>query len=78
MEPFAKQEVPYMSHRDSKTVLPRRAILALVPAAVLCLWSREIALGADADSTPADAFLRLSTLLTGFPDVDPALATPGI
>jgi len=44
-------------------------------AAVFCLWSREIALGADADATPADAFLRLSTLLTGFPDVDPALAT---
>lgn len=64
-----------MSHRDAETMLPRRAILALVPAAVFGLCTRGIALSVDADATPAEAFLRLSTLLTGFPDVDPALAT---
>ena len=62
-----------MSQRDSETMLPRRAILALMPGAVFYLWSRRIALGADAP--PVDAFLRLSTLLTGFPDVDSGLAT---
>ena len=64
-----------MSLRDSVTVLPRRAVLALVPAAVFCFWCRESALGADADTTPADAFLGLSRFLTGFPDIGAALAT---
>jgi len=63
-----------MAHRDSVTLLPRRAVLALVPAAALCFWFPEPALAADAVETSTDAFLLLSKLLTGFPDVNPELA----
>src|SRR5580692_7698983 len=71
---IASVEVPDMAHRDFAMHLPRRAVLALVPAAALCLWSREPAFAADAVATPTDAFLLLSKLLTGFPDVNPELA----
>jgi hypothetical protein len=64
-----------MTHRDSVAVLSRRAVLALVPAAVFCAWSRQTTLAADPVTTPSDAFILMSKLLTGFPDVDPALAT---
>jgi hypothetical protein len=63
-----------MAHRDSVIRLQRRAVLALVPAAALCSWLPKAALAADALPTPTDAFLLLSKLLTGFPDVNPELA----
>ena len=63
-----------MAHRDSVTRLPRRAVLALVPAAALCFWVRETALAADSVAIPTNAFLLLSKLLTGFPDINPELA----
>src|SRR5580692_3825591 len=67
-------EDPHMAHRDSVIRLQRRAVLALVPAAALCSWLPKAALAADALPTPTDAFLLLSKLLTGFPDVNPELA----
>jgi hypothetical protein len=72
--PVARTEVPYMPNKDSVTLLPRRAVLAMVPAAALCFWFRETALAADSVTTPTDAFLLLSKLLTGFPDINPELA----
>src|SRR5580704_10280883 len=72
--PTERIEVHTMAHRDSVTRLPRRAVLTLVPAAALCFWSPESGLAADAVETPTDAFLLLSKLLTGFPDVNPELA----
>jgi fructose 5-dehydrogenase small subunit len=67
-------EVRYMTHRDFVTLLPRRAVLTLVPAAALCLWFRETVLAADDVATATDAFLLLSKRLTGFPDINPELA----
>lgn len=63
-----------MTHRNSVTLLSRRAVLSLVPAAALCFWFRETVLGADAVATPTDAFLLLSKHLTGFPDINAELA----
>jgi hypothetical protein len=63
-----------MAHTNSVTLLPRRAVVALLPAAAVCFWFREPALAADAVATPSDAFILLSRLLTGFPDVSPELA----
>jgi hypothetical protein len=72
--PIARIEVPNMFHRDSSTLLRRRAVLALVPGAALCFWFREAAFAGDAVAAPAEAFSLLSKLLTGFPDVNPELA----
>jgi fructose 5-dehydrogenase small subunit len=63
-----------MAQRDSVTLPQRRAVLALVSAAALCFCFPESTRAADAVETPSDAFLLLSKLLTGFPDVNPQLA----
>jgi hypothetical protein len=63
-----------MAHTNSVMLLPRRTVVALVPAAALCFWLRGAALAAEAVATPTNAFLLLSKLLTGFPDVNPELA----
>jgi hypothetical protein len=64
-----------MTHTYSVTLHRRREVLALVPAAALCFWLRETTLAANPVATPPDAFVLLSTLLTGFPDVYPDLAS---
>ena len=63
-----------MTHRKPVMLQGRRVVLALVPAAAFCLWLRESAVAADTAATPPEAFVLLSRLLTGFPDVNPELA----
>jgi hypothetical protein len=63
-----------MTYRNSVTLHRRRDVLALVPTTALCFWLRQTSLAADTVATPPDAFVLLSKLLTGFPDVNPELA----
>lgn len=65
-----------MYQRHSFALLRGRSVLALVPAAALGLWSGDVLpAGESADTAVGSAFLKLSGLLTGFPDVNAEMAT---